>query len=226
MKKCKVCEKEFDAKGKQLYCSDECVKLNKNQKRQKEMVVFECLVCNNKFEQRRKDNITCSSTCSQKLWVLNNPLKNWERHNGVEAKENKKNWINENKEKIKSFSNKKKKKKYSEDPLFKLKENVRNLIRASLISIGKKKNTKTEQILGCSYDEFKKHIESLWQPWMNWDNKGNPKDGIYEPNKTWDIDHITPISSAITEEDVIKLNHYSNYQPLCSYFNRFIKKNK
>ena len=58
---------------------------------------------------------------------------------------------------------------------------------------------------------------------MNWDNYGNPKDGIYAPNKTWDIDHIIPTSSAITEEDLLKLNHFTNLQPLCSYFNRFIK---
>ena len=59
---------------------------------------------------------------------------------------------------------------------------------------------------------------------MNWENKGNPKDKILEPNKTWDIDHIIPLSTAKTEEEVLKLNHYSNLQPLCSYYNRFIKK--
>ena len=61
---------------------------------------------------------------------------------------------------------------------------------------------------------------------MTWDNHGNPKDGIYELNKTWDLDHIIPISTAISEEDVIRLNHHTNFQPLCSYTNRFIKINK
>lgn len=225
MKECKLCKKEFDAKGKQLYCSDECVKLNKNQKRKKEIIIVECLICKNEFKQKRKDNLTCSQNCSQKLWVLNNPNKNYERYNGVNAKTRNKQWYNDNKDKIKEIRNRYKKKKYNSDPLFKIKENVRNLIRASLNSIGKKKNTKTELILGCSFDEFKTYIESLWQPWMNWDNKGNPKDGVYEPNKTWDIDHIIPSSNAITEDDVYKLNHYTNYQPLCSYYNRFIKRN-
>jgi len=225
MKECKLCKKEFNAKGKQLYCSDECVKVNKNQKRKKEVIIVECLICKNEFKQKRKDNLTCSPNCSQKLWVLNNPNKNYERNNGVNAKTRNKQWYNDNKDKIKEIRNRYKKKKYNSDPLFKIKENVRNLIRASLNSIGKKKNTKTELILGCSFDEFKTYIESLWQPWMNWDNKGNPKDGIYEPNKTWDIDHIIPSSNAITEDDVYKLNHYTNYQPLCSYYNRFIKRN-
>lgn len=225
MKECKICKKEFEVKGKQIYCSDECVKINKNKSRRKKVITFECLICKNEFKQKRKDNLTCSPACSQKLWVLNNPNKNYERNNGSKAKERNKRWYNDNKDKIKDIRNRYKKKKYNSDPLFKLSENVRNLIRASLNSIGKKKNTKTELILGCSFEEFKTHIESLWQPWMNWDNKGNPKDGIYEPNKTWDIDHIIPSSSAITEEDVFSLNHYSNYQPLCTYYNRFIKRN-
>jgi hypothetical protein len=55
---------------------------------------------------------------------------------------------------------------------------------------------------------------------MNWDNYG-----LYngESNYGWDIDHIIPSSSAITEEELIKLNHFTNLQPLCSYINRKIK---
>ena len=45
-------------------------------------------------------------------------------------------------------------------------------------------------------------------------------------NYGWDLDHITPISSAKTEEDVIRLNNYTNFQPLCSKVNRDIKKDK
>jgi 5-methylcytosine-specific restriction endonuclease McrA len=45
-------------------------------------------------------------------------------------------------------------------------------------------------------------------------------------NYGWDIDHIIPISSAGSEENIIKLNHYTNLQPLCSKINRDIKKDK
>jgi len=67
-------------------------------------------------------------------------------------------------------------------------------------------------------------LEKQFESWMNWNNKGNPKDGKFEINKTWDIDHIIPLSSATTEEELIKLNHYTNLRPLCSYYNRWIKK--
>ena len=30
----------------------------------------------------------------------------------------------------------------------------------------------------------------------------------------WAVDHIIPISWAKTEEEVYRLNHYSNFQPL------------
>ena len=56
---------------------------------------------------------------------------------------------------------------------------------------------------------------------MSWVNKG-----LYngQPNFGWDIDHIVPISKADSEIELIKLNHYTNLQPLCSYINRDIKR--
>lgn len=41
----------------------------------------------------------------------------------------------------------------------------------------------------------------------------------------WHLDHILPISLAENEEDVIKLNHYTNFQPLWAIDN-FKKGNK
>ena len=58
---------------------------------------------------------------------------------------------------------------------------------------------------------------------MNWENYGKYNG---ELNYGWDIDHIIPLSSAKSEEEVYKLNYYSNLQPLCSYTNRYIKVDK
>ena len=131
-----------------------------------------------------------------------------------------------NKEKVNDSIKKSKNKRYKTDTVYKLKENIRGNINSSLKKKGYIKKSRTYEILGCSYEEFKQHIESLWEDWMNWDNYGNPKDGLLEPNKTWDIDHIIPSSSGITEEELLKLNHFSNLQPLCSYYNRLVKINK
>lgn len=109
----------------------------------------------------------------------------------------------------KYFSNNKSKvigkiqKRLKEDSLFKLKCNIRGLIRSSFKNLGYNKKSKTFQILGCTSQEFYEHIESLFLNGMNWDNR-----------KLWHIDHIIPISLAKTEEEVIKLNHYTNLRPL------------
>jgi len=125
-----------------------------------------------------------------------------------------------NKAKISEY----RKNKYSTDIIYNLKVNLRNMIKDSLYKVKAYKGSKTETILGCSYSEFKEHIESQFEDWMSWGNKGNPKDGIFAPNKTWDIDHIIPLDSGKTKEDILKLNHYTNLRPFCSYVNRFIKR--
>ena len=70
--------------------------------------------------------------------------------------------------------------------------------------------------------EFKLYLESKFEDWMTWENRV-----LYngEFNYGWDIDHIIPVSSAKTEEEILLLNHYTNLQPLCSKVNRDIKKN-
>jgi len=108
------------------------------------------------------------------------------------------------------------------DSLFALKTRIKNLVKKSFTDRGKKKNTKTELILGCSYNDFKLYVESKFEPWMTWENRGKYNG---TENYGWDIDHRIPLDTAETEEDIIRLNHYTNLQPLCSYVNRDVKKN-
>jgi hypothetical protein len=131
-----------------------------------------------------------------------------------------KQWVSNNKARC----NKSTKQRKQADPLFKLKSNIRTLILIAFNNKNHRKKSKTVDILGCSFEEFKQHLESQFEPWMTWDNRGGKE--VLGPNMTWDLDHIIPVSSAITEEELIKLNHYTNFQPLCSYQNRFVKKDK
>ena len=96
------------------------------------------------------------------------------------------------------------------DPLFKLSCNIRTLIPRSFkrsLNGKYKKGNKTEYILGCTMEEFIQHLLSQFKPNMTLENHGQG------PGK-WNMDHIIPISSAKTEEEIIKLNHYTNFQPL------------
>jgi hypothetical protein len=90
------------------------------------------------------------------------------------------------------------------DSLFKLSHNIRVLIRKSMQNRFTTKSKKTIEILGCSFEEFKIYLESKFDDKMNWNNQGN----------YWSLDHIIPISFAKTEEEVYRLNHYTNFQPL------------
>lgn len=195
-----------------------CIKCNKY----KELDMFPkigniCKVC--KYEYKKE-------------WVKNNSeyTNKRKKYNKIYFKDNKKArkkrdaeyYIN-NKEKIKERKRKYHQRKMIEDPLYKLKYRISNNIRESIKKKGYTKKSKTHKILGCSFEEFKNHIESQWEEWMNWDNYG-----LYngEGDYGWDLDHIIPNSNGLTEDEVIKLNHYSNFQPLCSYINRDVKKDK
>jgi hypothetical protein len=123
--------------------------------------------------------------------------------------------------------NGKNKKSIPRQPLHKKLKNIsRNInrnIRRSFKKKGMVKSKTVCEILGCSYQDFKLYIESKFESWMNWDNYG-----LYngQLNHGWDLDHIVPKSIAKTEEDILKLNHYTNFNPLCSKTNRDIKRNK
>jgi hypothetical protein len=91
------------------------------------------------------------------------------------------------------------------DSIFRFKVNTRGLVSTSFNRKGYKKNSKTEQILGCTIQEFIDYMSSKFTEGMTIDNHGK-----------WHIDHIIPISSVNNIEDIIKLNHYTNLQPLWS----------
>lgn len=110
--------------------------------------------------------------------------------------------------------------KNKSDVIFKLKKSCRCMIGNSLRFNGYSKKSKTENILGCTFEDFKLYLESKFEIWMNWENYGKFNS---ELNYGWDIDHIIPLDTAETEDDIIKLNHFTNLQPLCSYTNRHIK---
>jgi hypothetical protein len=163
-----------------------------------------------RLKQYYLDNVD-SFKKRQEQYIIDNP----EEFKETQRKSNKKNRAKRN-EYQKNWS----KKTRVCDPLFRLKQSIQVFINKSL----HKKDLRTADILGCTWEQFKQHIESQFEPWMTWDNRGGKV--VVGPNMTWDLDHIIPISSAVTEDDVKRLNHYTNFQPLCSYQNRFVKRNK
>lgn len=128
-----------------------------------------------------------------------------------------------NKQKISKRKRQYEKKRLKEDSLYKLSYNIRRNISISIKGRGYTKKSKTTDILGCSFQQFKEHIEKQFKPWMNWSNKGKYNGQL---DFGWDLDHIIPLQTAKNEEDIIRLNHYTNFQPLCSKLNRDILKGR
>ena len=107
------------------------------------------------------------------------------------------------------------------DPVFKLKNSITKNINCKLRrNLRGSKEIKTLDILGCSIEKFKGYIEGKFEQWMSWDNYGKYNGDF---NYGWDLDHIKPISSSKNDTEIYELNHYTNFQPLCSKVNRDIK---
>jgi hypothetical protein len=93
---------------------------------------------------------------------------------------------------------------------FKLAGNLRSRLRKALIC--KYKTGSAVSDLGCSIEDFKKHLESQFELGMTWDNYGPYNKNI----KRWNIDHVIPLSSVdLTNKDQLKIVcHYNNLRPL------------
>ncbi len=91
------------------------------------------------------------------------------------------------------------------NPLFSMQQSIRNRVRVSLKLKNMSKKYSMDEYLGCTLSQLKYHLESLFQPGMTWDNYGLCG---------WHIDHIIPLASASSEEELYKLCHYTNLQPL------------
>lgn len=119
-------------------------------------------------------------------------------------KDKKKKWDKKYRETHRAERNEYSRIRKENDPLFKLKHQVSTLILQSLKKGGYKKDTRTAEIVGCTYEELWAHLKSTWL-----DNYGKEWQG-----KPYHIDHIIPLAIAKNRQDVINLCHYTNLQLL------------
>ena len=153
----------------------------------------------------KKNNPDKVKDYSQK-WYENNSKKSienssiWKKNNIEKIMESHKKYRENNPEKIKETL-----KKSNQKPKRKMSSNIRRRLSQYLkLNIITKKN-KTFEIVGCTPEFLKEHLEKQFKEGMSWENYG-----LYG----WHIDHIIPLSSSKTEEEIYQLSHYTNLQPL------------
>lgn len=93
--------------------------------------------------------------------------------------------------------------RYREDYIYSVSVNVRNRINRAIYQNGYSKISKSAEILGCKYSDLVIHLQRQFKDGMSWSNRGE-----------WHIDHIVPLASAKTEEELLALCHHTNLQPL------------
>ena len=89
------------------------------------------------------------------------------------------------------------------DPMFRLAYAARNRIFYAMRRRSVAKQGKTRDLLGCDWETLRAHLERRFHAGMTWDNYGE-----------WHVDHIVPLASAETAEQLHALCHYTNLQPL------------
>lgn len=89
------------------------------------------------------------------------------------------------------------------DPFLRLRDAIRGSIRAYL---GSKKTRRgsTFEIVGCTPDFLRQHLEKQFKPGMTWENYGSH----------WHVDHRIPLASGNSPEEIKGLSHWTNLQPL------------
>jgi hypothetical protein len=184
-----------------------------------------CKICRKKIAAKKYSENIEEMRLKSELWRKNNPEKrkevtlNYRTKNKEKLKISDKQYREKNKEKEKKRLHKyyennrekvlKRNKIYNKnrlkhDDFFRLKTNIRNRINKFLNTKNMNKNNKTFEIVGCSPKSLKEFIENKFTDGMCWELLGEK---IH-------IDHIIPLSSAKTEDEVYKLCHYTNLQPL------------
>jgi len=141
-------------------------------------------------------------------------IKEYYQDNKERFKEYTKEYRKANKERINEYINEYHKERRLKDPLFKMRVNLRCRTSNAFKNKGYNKSTKTQEMLGVDWEVCKANIERQFTKGMSWENQGD-----------WHIDHIIPLASANTEQELKKLCHYSNLQPLWAVDN-LMKSNK
>jgi len=172
----------------------------------------DCLKVSRKWAVKNKTKVRKASREWARKDREQNPEKYKEYSKTDIVKKARKKWYNKNKEYHREYAKKYFRRRVKEDIQYRLRWLLRGRISGAFRFNLSKKALKSMELIGCSIENAKAHIEKQFLDDMNWGNHG----------KVWEIDHIIPIASFdLTEkEEQIKAFNYKNLQPLYKFDNR------
>ena len=163
-------------------------------------VCYECSkVASAKWEKAGKRKVSEERIAAKRKYHASWYVKNKESKNAQSAA-----WREANKQRMSDLVGAWNKKKRQTDVVFALRSRISCRIRGALTEIGlRKQKVPVEQFLGCTAKQFRDHIERQFTSGMGWHNMSE-----------WHIDHIIPLATAKTQDDVIALSHFTNLRPM------------
>lgn len=139
-----------------------------------------------------------------KDYILDKQHKSYKENKEV-ILERKKVYAQKHKEQLKDYHKKYVQTRRKNDDIFHFKSQIRHLINQSFRRHSIQKKGRTEEIVGCDFNTFYKHLLETYR--KNYGEEWDGKEKVH-------IDHIIPLYKAHTEEEIIKLCHYTNLQLL------------
>lgn len=141
-------------------------------------------------------------------------------NNEKQIQEYQKEYYEINKKELRKKQNIREKNRMKTDIIYKLYRRMSLTMR--LVLKGLKKGKSIKQYLSYTFEELNNHLESLFDPWMNWQNQGvyNKKTWKDDDQTTWkwNLDHIIPQShfdiKMYGDEEFLKCWDLSNLRPL------------
>lgn len=148
-------------------------------------------------ENREADHVRCAAWRAANLEHHRLTAKRWAETNKARRVANMARWREENPHYAAL--------RYAKDLTFKIKALLRSRVLRAIKADGAKKEASALNLIGCTVEELKRHLEQQFLDGMTWENMG-----------AWHIDHVRPLASFdLTDPDQQKIAcHFTNLQPL------------
>lgn len=198
---CKLCYNQRKSEKRKNLTETEKQRIKEYNQNYRKINHDKIIINSRKYQEKNKEK----EFIRKKIYREENPekvkesIRKYKKINKDKIRKNAKEYYQNNKEKRRIYQNKKR----STDYNYRLITNLRSRINIFVKSKKIIKKNKTRELIGVTPDALKEHLEKSFTVGMSWENYGK-----------WHIDHIIPLSSAKTEEELYRLCHYTNLQPL------------